>query len=217
MEKKWNEFLEHMKSKQKFPNKNQLLLIFLCGLLLLVVVWPVSDTREDSDSGTLDGILPGSTENRGNDSAENEYGMASLHTDSMEAYEEYLERRLGNALEYVEGVGRAKVVITLKSSGQKIVEKDLSSNSQASSEEDQNGGTRDTQSRSSDRTSVYAQGSDGSQTPYISKEMTPEIEGVLVIAEGGDNALVVQNITEAIQALFGVEAHKIKIMKRTDT
>ena len=55
------------------------------------------------------------------------------------------------------------------------------------------------------------------RSPYISKEMTPEIEGVLVIAEGGENAVVIQNITEAIQALFGVEAHKIKIMKRTDT
>ena len=37
MEKKWNEFLEQMKNHQKFPNKNQLLLIFLCGLLLLVI------------------------------------------------------------------------------------------------------------------------------------------------------------------------------------
>ena len=105
----------------------------------------------------------------------------------------------------------------MKSSGQKIVEKDQSSSSQASSEEDQNGGTRETKNTASDKSSVYTQGSDGSQTPYISKEMTPEIEGVLVIAQGGENAVVVQNITEAIQALFGVEAHKIKIMKRTDT
>lgn len=215
MEKKWNEFLEQMKSKQKFPNRNQLLLLFLCGLLLLVIVWPVSDTEEHADSETLDGLLPGSTENRSTAMVEN--NRTSLYTDSMEAYEKYLEHRLGSALEYVEGVGRAEVVITLKSSGQKIVEKDLSSNSQTSSEEDQNGGTRNTENRSSDKASVYAQGSDGSQTPYISKEMTPEIEGVLIIAEGGDNALVIQNITEAIQALFGVEAHKIKIMKRTDT
>ena len=47
--------------------------------------------------------------------------------------------------------------------------------------------------------------------------MTPEIEGVVVIADGGDNAVVVQDITEAVQALFGVEAHKIKIMKRHST
>ena len=64
---------------------------------------------------------------------------------------------------------------------------------------------------------MYEQQSDGTQIPYVSKELTPEIGGVLVIADGGDNAVVVQNITEAIQALFGVEAHKIKIMKRTDT
>lgn len=215
MEKKWNEFLGQIKSGRKFPNKNQLLLVFLCGLLLLVIVWPASDTGEDSKAP--DGLLPGSTNHESGNTAEAGNGGKSLYAGSMEAYEEYLERRLGGALEYVEGVGRAEVVITLKSSGQKIVEKDLSSNSQTSSEQDQNGGTRETKDKSSDRTSVYAQGSDGSQTPYISKEMTPEIEGVLVIAEGGDNAVVIQNITEAIQALFGVEAHKIKIMKRTDT
>ena len=44
----------------------------------------------------------------------------------------------------------------------------------------------------------------------MSKELAPEVEGVVVIADGGDNAVVAQNITEAVQALFGVEAHKIK-------
>lgn len=216
MEKKWNEFLEQITSKQKFPNKNQLLLLFLCGLLLLVIVWPVSGTGEEPDSKVSDDFLTGNAETE-TDTAETGTAGKSRYTGSMEDYEAYLERRLGTALEYVEGVGRAEVVITLKSSGQKIVEKDLVSDSQISSEEDQNGGTRETQNRSSDRTSVYTQESDGSQTPYISKEMTPEIEGVLVIAQGGDDAVVIRNITEAIQALFGVEAHKIKIMKRTDT
>ncbi len=216
MEKKWNEFLEQMKNHQKFPNKNQLLLIFLCGLLLLVIVWPVSDPKETTDFGTEHGLLSGKGETMeapGEADSQNQ----GYSGDSLEAYGEYLERRLSKALEYVEGVGQAEVVITLKSSGQKIVEKDQSSSSQASSEEDQNGGTRETKNTASDKSSVYTQGSDGSQTPYISKEMTPEIEGVLVIAEGGENAVVIQNITEAIQALFGVEAHKIKIMKRTDT
>ena len=68
--------------------------------------------------------------------------------------------------------------------------------------------------QSSDKTSIYEQYSDGSSSPYVSKELSPEIEGVVVIAEGGDDAVVVKNITEAVQALFGVEAHKIKIMKR---
>ncbi len=36
----------------------------------------------------------------------------------------------------------------------------------------------------------------------------------MVLAEGGENALVKRNITEAIQALFGIDTHKIRIMKK---
>lgn len=47
----------------------------------------------------------------------------------------------------------------------------------------------------------------------MKQELSPLIEGVLVIADGGDNAIVIENITEAVQALFGVDTHKIKVMK----
>lgn len=39
------------------------------------------------------------------------------------------------------------------------------------------------------------------------------MEGVLVIAEGGDKSSVKEEIIGAAQALFGIEPHKIKIMK----
>ncbi len=61
-------------------------------------------------------------------------------------------------------------------------------------------------------TAVYANGN-GEETPYVKQELSPRIEGVLVIADGGDNAIVIENITEAVQALFGVDTHKIKVMK----
>ncbi len=41
----------------------------------------------------------------------------------------------------------------------------------------------------------------------------PEVEGVLIIAQGGDDAKIKNEITEAAKVLFGVEAHKIKVMK----
>ena len=129
-------------------------------------------------------------------------------------YEKYLEEKTARVLEDVEGVGEVTVMITLKSDGQKIIEKDQSSSSQSADEEDSSGGTRSVEDQSSDKTSIYEQTADGSSTPYVSKELAPEVEGVVVIADGGDNAVVAQNITEAVQALFGVEAHKIKIMKR---
>ena len=39
---------------------------------------------------------------------------------------------------------------------------------------------------------------------------------MVIAADGGDDPVVVKNLTEAVQALFRVEAHKIKIMKRTN-
>ncbi len=40
-----------------------------------------------------------------------------------------------------------------------------------------------------------------------------EVTGVLIVAEGADNSVTVQNIQQAVMALFQIEAHKIKIMK----
>lgn len=198
MENKLKRLLQGMKSGEKLPKKNQLLILLLTGILLLVIVVPFPEDSQDAGTEANVSASAGSTGNAGQ-------------------YEEYLETKTAEALQYVEGVGKVKVMITLKSSGQKIVEKDQQSSSQTTEETDSAGGTRNSEDISSDKTSVYEQDSDGAQTPYVTKELSPEVEGVIVIAEGGDNAVVARNITEAVQALFGVEAHKIKIMKRADT
>ena len=49
--------------------------------------------------------------------------------------------------------------------------------------------------------------------PFIAKETAPQVEGVLVVAEGGENAKTVKNISDAVLALFPVEVHKIKVVK----
>ena len=53
----------------------------------------------------------------------------------------------------------------------------------------------------------------GTSEPYVVKTLSPEIEGVLVVAEGAGSGIVNRTIVEAVQALFGVEAHKVKVVK----
>ena len=43
------------------------------------------------------------------------------------------------------------------------------------------------------------------------------VEGIAVVAQGGDNAVIVCNITEVVQALFDVDSHKIKVIKGNQT
>lgn len=195
----WRAWLKRIKEHSNISKKSQLLLILLTGLLLVVIAIPTKKTQTVQDEDEMVNAK-----------------MAVASTDITE-YSEYLEGKIAGALEHVSGVGKTEIILTFSSNGQKIVEKDQQSDSQKTVEADSAGGTRNSEDRSSERTSVYIQEADGSQTPYISEELLPEIQGVVVIAEGGDNAVVVKNITEAIQALFGLEAHKIKIMKRTDT
>ena len=99
-----------------------------------------------------------------------------------------MEERLVEVLEQVQGVGKAEVFLTCEGTQEKIVEKD-------------------------ETETVYERDSRGNQTPYVSSEIYPEVTGVLVVAQGGDDPVVIQNIQEAVQVLFQVEAHKIKVMK----
>ena len=53
---------------------------------------------------------------------------------------------------------------------------------------------------------------DGGQGVYSSGET--EVTGVLIVAEGADNAVTVQKIQQAVMALFQIDAHKIRIIKK---
>ena len=101
----------------------------------------------------------------------------------------------------VSGVGKTKVLVTLKSDGKRLVEKDSTTREDSS------------ESRDQEENTVYEKNGSGQEKPYVSETMEPEVSGVLVVAEGGDDPVTVREITEAVQALFGIEAHKIKVMK----
>lgn len=46
-----------------------------------------------------------------------------------------------------------------------------------------------------------------------SSNKVPVIQGIMVVAEGAENPVVVQDITEACEALFSLSAHKIKVVR----
>ncbi len=189
---------ENRKGKRPLK-KDQLLILLLFGVLLLVIAIPVEPKKEKRErTGEIEA---------------GEGGGKGAGTASGESYERQQEERLKEALGKVEGVGRVEVMITLRSSSEKVVEKDVPVRSQSVEEGDAQGGSRTTQEQERQETTVYEEAEDGKRIPYVIQELEPKVEGVIVVAEGGGNPEVKQNILEAVQALFSVEAHKIKIMK----
>lgn len=175
--------------KLNLKDKNTWLILGIFGVLLLVIALP-SDGGETSKRD----ILQNSVEETVQSEADQSGDDAATE----------LERRLEETLSLIDGAGKVRVMITLKDTGEKVVEKDVSRRSDT--------GVDGAQNTDLSQSSVYEK--EGSkETPYISNELTPQVEGVLVVAQGGGNSMVKQNILQSVMALFPLEAHKITIVK----
>lgn len=133
------------------------------------------------------------------------------------AYEKILEERIKSFLRNVEGVGEVDVMVVLKSSEEKVFRVDTSTSLSQTEEADAQGGTRKSQSSQVEENTLmgggsYSQGNE----PLVEKELKPEISGIIISAQGGESSQVQAEISAAMEALFGLPAHKIKVLKRVD-
>ena len=211
--------------KKKGLKKDQLLIGLLTGILLVVIALPVekgrgkTDEEKNQETAGEEAQARSRRESAGEGDAQTEMSEEALGEKEDlgelggDAYTRQMEERLSHALSQVEGVGQVEVMITWKTSSEKVVEKDIPGSSQTVEEEDSSGGRRVTRQESQEEATVYREGEDGSRSPYVIKEIRPQAEGVLVIAQGGGNPVTARNILEAVQALFPLDSHKIKIMK----
>lgn len=196
-----------MEEKKKLSIKEigikKLVIMLACGVGLLLLTFTGGN---DTDNTLL--------EESGSQEEESEEGYVGEKELSvrMDEYIVNMEKKMEEKLVLVDGVGEVKVMITLKSSAEKIVLKDETSTEEIIDEKDSGGGTRNNESVSWGDESVIVDSVEGNG-PFTIKETTPYIQGVVVVAAGGDNAKVRQEIIEAVQVLFDVEVHKIKVMK----
>ena len=85
-------------------------------------------------------------------------------------------------------------------------------------EKDASGGERDAVSSQLEENTVFSQsaGQNTGNGPLIEKELYPQISGIVISAQGGDLPSVQAEISQAMEALFGLEPHKIKVLKRVE-
>lgn len=215
-------------------NKNNLLVIVLLGVLLMVIAIPVdtAGTSGKSTSGNNDNSSY-QTKNTGtgyqingatgyqtgeNGTAGYTAGYGETTTSGtgyvweQEQYIKEMEAKAESLLSGVSGAGQVKVMITLRASSEQVVEKDMPVTRSQTSEQDSQGGSRMVSEFATEDATVYRKGN-GYEEPYVVKTLSPSVEGVVVVAEGAGNGEVSKNLSEAVQILFGVEAHRVKVLK----
>ncbi len=165
--------------------KEQWLIGVMVGILLLVIAIPVS--KEDQAEENFVDVTK----------------SEPVHLETT------IEEQLKEILQKISGVGRVDVFINYEDRGRIVVEKDESFSEELIEETDSNGGRRITTTARKDRETVYG----SEEIPYVVQEFSPAVKGILVVAEGAGNVSVKKQILETIEALFGLDAHKISIMK----
>ncbi len=160
-----------------------------------------------------------SSESRTNLTSNYQSGNSNVSTESDSAlfsYEHALEKRLKSILGEMEGVTSVDVMITLSSTAEKVLEKSVQLEENKEQMQKGSGDTAEKSTSSSltkNSEALLTGGSSGSD-PYVLKEISPSVQGVVVVAGGQITKTKISEISEAVQALFGIEAHKVKVIEK---
>ena len=117
-----------------------------------------------------------------------------------------LEEKLEAALSKIDGAGKVKVILTVRSSTEQIIAEDRESSQRITAE--------GTEKEESVRAVITDSGND--ESPVTVKYVYPEFQGALVVAEGADDATVRLAVTKAVAGLTGLGSDRITITKMQD-
>lgn len=168
-------------------NKNIIyIIIILFGILFL----SLSNILENKQSKASANII-----------SEDLKSAALLNTD---AYVNELEKKLSNILQQIQGVGSVSVMITLKSGKQIVVATDEKTNEQLLSDTSK---TNENIQKDTKITLVNDQ-------PLVLQELSPQIEGVVITAQGAESLDIQSKIIKATTALLDVGSHKVAVFAK---
>lgn len=206
--------------KEWIQGKERWMFLLVCGLFLLILSVPAgSGERKAREAAALDSVSA-PEEGGGDGTMEGASGLsaggAGKSQDADRLYEQELEERVRDILRHVDGVGEVDVMITLRSSKEKVIHVDKDTSRSSTEEKDSAGGTRTALTENIKESALLSGGAGTVSDPVVEKELLPEIAGIVISAQGGGSAQVKAEISEAMVALFGIPAHKIKVLKRVE-
>ncbi|HWP95914.1 MAG TPA: hypothetical protein VN426_03620 [Syntrophomonadaceae bacterium] len=166
--------------------KSRYLMVILICLGLLAILWPV--TKSDVKTTTSD--------------AQQAQSLTGGAGSRMAA-------DLEKILSKVEGAGKVDVSISLASEGSKTYASNTRSEKNTIEERDPKGSSKTTSQENISHDLAVSAGS-----PLLLEDKTPEVLGVLVVADGATDATVRERLLNATATLLNVTTHKVLVMPR---
>ena len=174
--------------KSKLSKKTVSTILFIVGLSGIALIF------------LSDYIHPSSSSSQQTQSSSN----------AQSTYEAQTASRLEDIIGRINGVGRVKVMVTLESGVENIYETD----NKGTTDKTQNGGDSNTQtqqSNSSESSHVIVDNVSGGQEALLTKQLQPEILGVVVVCDGGGNPDVQESVVNSVSTALGLPTNRISV------
>ncbi len=145
---------------------------------------------------------------------ENKTSQASAQVTAGVQEASSVEQQLKNTLSQIEGAGQVEVMITYESSGEIIPA--ISVDKQTTTTTDEDEGRTSTTNTENTQSEVVTVGGSGGNSALVLKEKSPEIRGVIVVAQGADNIRVKLNLLSAVQTLLNISPDQVDVYKMNE-
>lgn len=120
-------------------------------------------------------------------------------------YIESLEKRVSDMVSEIKGAGSGRVIINIVSTTESVYVKENKS-SYDSTDDKSKGETEDSVLTLTD--------GDGNEYALVTKQIMPQIGGVTVICEGGEDSYVKAMVTEAVCTVLNIGANKVCVIAK---
>ncbi len=193
--------LDKVKKLVKNENSKQLLTNLFIFLVIGVIIMIAASTfTNDSDNKTSE---------LGYD-ALNQTDQFTNEQNLIEDYAENLEKKLEEILSSISGIGKVKVMITLEDTAERIPAINTTESNENTTEKDAQGGTREVVKDDLAK-QVVTSNNNGKESLVIIKEKKPKVNGVVVVAEGVENAELKEKIYRAVKTVLGIPGNKVEV------
>lgn len=130
---------------------------------------------------------------------------------SAEQYTAQVEKSLTDLIGSIQGVGSAKVLVTLEKNIQYVYATEEKKSTQTTQDQAANATVRENDS--SETKYIIVKDADGSQRALAVTEVQPIVKGVVIVCEGGDQAAVQKNIIDAVTTALNISSARVCVIK----
>lgn len=127
---------------------------------------------------------------------------------NSEEYTKHLETKLNNIISKIKGVGRSQVLVTLENGVENIY---ANSEKTATNSNENLSGKMSTRN-DSQKDIAMVDTKEGKQALVVTQK-EPKIKGVLVVCDGADNSLVVEQVYDAISKPLNIKRNRLSVVK----